>query len=386
MAIIVAGHPLNTGPNGGDQITSTDKITSAYFTDSNTQLDNSDLFSASISDTNETYYYGIAKGDATGSIQFHVTYGNAAGKGGNSDIDNVKSPTEAVYKYWANTLLPENEVTGGFVISSPSVASAVASGKDTEVYVLVANRSLMKDRLNKKNWTIALSGSLSNGSGSRVLRLTDDSNTVVSTPTPAGPRYNIITGSQGVGLAGSSSAAYKTYGWFYPDHGALVFSGAELSASIPGKYEGTGSVATYFFVGSGSGTVHPGHLTSGFGFNDGTSEGTAETQDYNNALRFINVLKPDGAFMQFRDEEDLTSVSYFCRVTSQQGNFSNNPTFISGSLASLRHKTMKGNPTTYISGIELYNSSGDVMAVGKLSTPLKKNFSSEATIKVKLTF
>jgi hypothetical protein len=67
-------------------------------------------------------------------------------------------------------------------------------------------------------------------------------------------------------------------------------------------------------------------------------------------------------------------------------NFSNNPTFVSGSLNELRHTTMKGNPTVYITGVELYDGIGNLVAVGKLSTPLKKNFSSEATIKVKLTF
>ena len=47
---------------------------------------------------------------------------------------------------------------------------------------------------------------------------------------------------------------------------------------------------------------------------------------------------------------------------------------------------MKGNPTVYITGIGLQDASGNIVAVGKLSNPLKKNFSSEATIKVKLTY
>ena len=67
-------------------------------------------------------------------------------------------------------------------------------------------------------------------------------------------------------------------------------------------------------------------------------------------------------------------------------NFSNNPTFVSGSLNELRQKTMRGNPTTFITQVQLYNNAGDMVAVGSLSTPLKKNFSSEATIKVKLTY
>ena len=67
-------------------------------------------------------------------------------------------------------------------------------------------------------------------------------------------------------------------------------------------------------------------------------------------------------------------------------NFSNNPTFVSGSLNELRHTEMKGNPQTFITSVQLYNQAGEMVAVGNLSTPLKKNFSSEATIKVKLTY
>ena len=47
---------------------------------------------------------------------------------------------------------------------------------------------------------------------------------------------------------------------------------------------------------------------------------------------------------------------------------------------------MRGNPTTFITSVQLYNGAGDMVAVGNLSTPLKKNFSSEATIKVRLNY
>ena len=47
---------------------------------------------------------------------------------------------------------------------------------------------------------------------------------------------------------------------------------------------------------------------------------------------------------------------------------------------------MWGNPTVYISGVGLYSNAGKLVAVAKMSTPIKKNFSSEATIKVKLTY
>ena len=47
---------------------------------------------------------------------------------------------------------------------------------------------------------------------------------------------------------------------------------------------------------------------------------------------------------------------------------------------------MHGNPQSYISGVGLFDNMGRLVATAKLSTPIKKNFSTEATIKVKLTY
>ena len=90
--------------------------------------------------------------------------------------------------------------------------------------------------------------------------------------------------------------------------------------------------------------------------------------------------------MRFRSEEDQTQVNYFCRVRAYEYNHSNNPTFVSGSDNEIRHTNMRGNPTTFISGVGLYNASGQLVATAKLSSPIKKNFAAEATIKVKLTY
>ena len=362
---IVSGYPLSN-VEGVDKITSTDKVTSPYFTDDVTQLNASAIFSASVDDTNEKYYFGIAKDNPTGSVQFHVTYGNVNGYGANTDGGNIKSETEVIYKQWSNLLLRENEVSGGFFISNIGSDSAV-TGKDEEIFVLVANRALMKDRINKKNWTILLSGSNSTMiSSASYLHLTDDSANIQATSTPAGPRYNIVSGSAG---SVAIKASVRTFGWFYPDQGALVFSAKELSASIPGQ---VGGLDTPVYYGTGS--------AQGFGTT------TNVDKNYNTALRFINCIVGDGAHLRFRDEEDVTSVSYFCRVRAAHANFSNNPTFVSGSLNEIRQETMRGNPTTFITGIQLYDAMGNMVAVGHLSTPLKKNFSSEATIKVKLTY
>ena len=159
MPQVVNGIPIND-TEGFDKITSTDKITKGYFTGDIGTLRATDLHSASLSSTNEKYYFGIAKTNHTGSIQFHVAYGNVNGYGSDTDSGNVKGETQAVYKQWANILLPENEVTGGFTISQGGTSGVKSSGqRDEAIWVLVGKRSLFKDRINNKNWTIHLSGS-----------------------------------------------------------------------------------------------------------------------------------------------------------------------------------------------------------------------------------
>ena len=63
-----------------------------------------------------------------------------------------------------------------------------------------------------------------------------------------------------------------------------------------------------------------------------------------------------------------------------------NGTFISGSEGKLRHKSMYGNPTTYITGLGLHDENGTLVAVAKLSTPIQKNRGVQQTIKINLTY
>ena len=374
MPQVINGIPLNSN-EGFDKVTWTDKITAGYFTGEVGKMEANAMHSASVADSNEAYYYGIAKDDTTGSVQFHVAYADQNGYGSDTDAGGIPGKTKALYRQWTSTLLGPTEQTGGLFISRNNSLDSVptdaklSSGNDTNFWVMVAQRALYKDRVNKKNWTIVMSGSNTVGHAGGeglALHLTDDSATVAATSTPAGPRYNIISGSQGTAVL---SASQRTFGFFYPDQGVFVLSAAELSHSIPGTGASSSVAAIY-------------NDNSYRGFGTTTNVDT----DYNNGLRLVNCLNRAGAYVQMRSEEDQTSVSYFCRARSGQLNFSNNPTFVSGSLNELRNKTMRGNPTVYITGVELYDGAGNMVANGKLSTPLKKNFSSEATIKTKLTF
>ena len=75
-----------------------------------------------------------------------------------------------------------------------------------------------------------------------------------------------------------------------------------------------------------------------------------------------------------------------CRLKAGQANFSSNLTFVSGSYNEIRNAQMKGNPQTYVTGVGLIDASENLVAIAKLSSPIQKNFSSETTFKVKLSY
>ncbi len=370
---IAGGNIQLDSTEGMDRITQTEKVTTPYHSGGETTLHAGKIVSSSLTDTNEKYFFGISNSDTPTTEEWNVAFGSINGYGSDDDGNDIKAPTEAIYKQYASILLAPTEVTGGFKISQVGSHSGALSAKDEEIFVLSARRSNMKDRLNKGTWQINLSGSVSSAStdglhGATMLSLKDDSSTKDPVATPVGDRYNIVSCSSTGVIAGA--ATVRNFGFFYPDMGILVFSANELSQSIPGSGSAANSVVEF------NNNDH-----KGFGYTKSIVNANSKT-----ALRFINCLKPTGAKLEFRDEEDQVSAQYFCRTRSGQMNFSNNPTFVSGSLNELRHTEMKGNPQTFITSVQLYNQAGEMVAVGNLSTPLKKNFSSEATIKVKLTY
>ena len=396
------------------------KVTTGLFTGNVGTLQGTNFVTESTSAEQKKYYYNLQYSNAT---QLSVAFGHLGGSGStgtNGSLTKLKGETEAVYRQFASHVMDDDLIKNGFVFDSGSDGTTIlAQNRDTAgvtgsiaqsdgqrgepgMYFIQAARSRMKDRVNAGTWTLNLSGSTSApfwsgssgavhnsasmagmtfeswGSGSTVtsasvLHLTDDSDYTDggATSTIAGPRYNIISGS-----AGKRVSKTPVYGWFYPNLGLWALRESMLSSSIPG---------------------HPNHVTSStdemlgyadvFGRRNSRANGLAmDTRisgDADNAAKLVKAMR---GTQTFRAEEDQTTTSYFCRARANQFNATNNVTWLSGSNGRLTNLSMEGNPTTFIGTIGLYDSNHNLVAVGRLSSPISKNFKKEATIKVNLTF
>ena len=348
-----------------DTITTQITVTNGFFDGGVGTLAGSNLTTSSLSATQKSYYYNL---QYNSKDHFSVTYGHIAGSGSAEESANVEGTTQAIYKQFYNFTEPSAEnIRDGAGWSMVDGTNGVNAVTQPDVYIIAAERLQMKDRLNPGTWTVTLSGSKSAAKTGLNIELTDDSKTVDAESAPFGPRYNIVSGS-----AGSVHTAYttKTYGFFYPDAGLMVLSANALSGSLPG---GIGFIQSGSSIGSVGAVSHTGLAPD---------HRVADAADNANKIR---VALQKGS-VTIRSEEQQFVYDYFCRAKSSEFNLSQNLTFWSGSDYKIRHSDMVTNPQTFISEVGLYDGQNSLVAVGRLSSPINKNFSSEAIVKVRLTY
>ena len=293
------------------------------------------------------YYYDVhntVSTSADSKVQFAVAYGHKDGSG--SLGTNEDTATKAIYSQFRNLVLSPGDTQFTFK------ATGGGSKNSDDIYAITLQRARIREKLDPGNWEVNLSGS----GGTKTQRFIDDSGaTTDSSINSAGRVFNIVSGSIADGVFASGSAE-QYFGLVYPDLGIMVFDPDALDKSC----------------------------------SLGTQRASNTAND--NANKFFSVISVSGitnsgAFgFVARNEEEVTSTHYFVRVKNSEYNFSNNPTYTSGSYGDFYNVDFFKDPKSYITTIGLYSDANELLAVAKLSKPLFKNFNREALVKVKLDY
>jgi hypothetical protein len=98
----------------------------------------------------------------------------------------------------------------------------------------------------------------------------------------------------------------------------------------------------------------------------------------------ISDARPASESMYARSAEKSLIQTYFCRANPDEFNYSNNPTFTSGSLNTVKYQYFIKEPRTYITSIGLYNKKNELVAVGKLKKPLLKTDKTQYVFQVRV--
>jgi hypothetical protein len=89
--------------------------------------------------------------------------------------------------------------------------------------------------------------------------------------------------------------------------------------------------------------------------------------------------------IQFNNTTELNSTIYFCRANHNEFNYSSNPTYVSSSKIVVKNEASDA-PIAYITTVGLYSADNELMAVAKLSEPLKKSVDNEIVIRTRLDY
>ena len=322
-------------------------------------------FTSSTQTTSQRRYYAdVFNGNPSSTdseCQFSVAFGHALGSGSDSQGQLNDSPSKAIYSQYRQLLLNPTDTR----------FTTAGSGSTDYIYVVNFKRNRLKERLDAGNFELPLafmSGALdTNATGSNVaisssnevFTLIDDSSLNANgTVGDSGRIYNIVSGSINDGVHNSTAPVY--YGLAYPDYGTLILDGKMLDQQLN------------FQTNTGS-----------------SSEGNNHFRLFHSVSGSAGITNPatsDPYGFLARNSEKITSTHYFVRIKNAEYNFSNNPSYTTGSVGELTQTTFVGDPKAYITTVGLYNDNRELLAVAKLSKPLLKSFSREALIRVKLDF
>ena len=319
-----------------DFLVSVDSVTATAWSTNSPTL--TTFFTSSVTSTNDSYYknvYQTASTLSSAAVQFAIAYGNQNGLGSANFNDSVPgvSPTRTVYGQYRNLIYGSE--TANFIFGTIT---------SSDFWAINVDRARYKEHLLKGTFNLKLSGSYN-------LQLTDNSG-MVSTDTylDCGRVYQIISGSNGTAFSGTGySPSSGSYGLFLPDIATIILNPLALSQSI---------------------NLEPSRSNDSDGLN----------------IQRLFAAVSGAASFQLNSEETVTSDFVFVRARNSEFNYSENPSFISGSTGDVIFSTFINSPQTYMTTVGFYNDTNDLLAVAKLSKPLTKDFTKEALLRVKLDF
>lgn len=333
-----------------DFLLSADSITATVWTDYVPTLTTFWTSSAQELSSAGSYYLSVYQTSSNlngAEVQFDIAYGDKDGSGSvfyNSSVIGA-TPTRTIYGQYRNLVLGDENAN--FVFGTITASN---------FFVLSIDRNRYKESLFPGSTILTLN------SGSNTITLTDDSRvTTTNVFTDAGRLYNLVSGSAGTvytgvnskGWAGGANAASGSYGWFLPDIGTLILNPLALAGDI---------------------SLNVSRSYNSDGLNNRT------------LFKAISGSSFGGGSFTLNSQETITSDYVFIRARNAEFNYSENPSFISGSTGAVIYDSFINNPQTYITTIGLYNDANELLAVAKLSRPFEKDFTREMLVRVKLDF
>lgn len=180
--------------------------------------------------------------------------------------------------------------------------------------------------------------------GYRTITDSNATTTNIKADSPAGEYYYLSSGG-------------NIYGTVFYQAGVVVLNAATLDTSN---------------------WISSSYITTGTGSTDHGFASASITEIADSFRRLVGNI-------QFTNNTQLYSTVYNCRIDANEFNFSSNPTYVSSSKIVVKNVSTDKN-YSYITTIGLYSDNDELLAVAKLSEPLRNTDAVNYTLSVRLDY
>ena len=312
---------------------------------------------------------------------------NSANTQNQKKINIYNQMAQVLYGHDENGTIRKFDLDGNLIDTT--------TDKIKEAYFVSFSRLLVKDEIQKGTFNLTLNAGSNHGHGTSGGGAGDSINgsaasgslhRILITDASGSDSFKINSpvGEYGILFATASSGGALT-------GGELLVSGKNTSACGLIFYQAGVAVLTASLFASGS--KFAGTPVQGFiGLNNNRNlDMTKANLNINNAFTASAIsgncdnLRHRIETVSFNNTVELNSTIFFCRINHNEFNYSSNPTYLNSSK--IRVKDSQADPpVSYITSIGLYDDDDRLLAVGKLSEPLRKDPTIEYTLRARLDY
>jgi len=270
----------------------------------------------------------------------------------------------------------------------------IPSGGDKmeSVFFLNFARLITKDEIKKGSFQIVL-GVPSGSTPSGQLATTGSLLKIYDASGSDGYKVNSPAGEYGLLYATGSADSGEHTDAADKDTDALNDSGDNRVGPIGHIYYQAGVVvitSSIFLDDADNGFLADDHGSTEFLIDSGSTSVSAGVHaDYlwqSGSIDTIgHSMRRHIKSLEFQNTTELNSSIYFCRLNHNEYNYSSNPTYLNGSKIRTKTSALQ-NPVAYLTTVGLYSADNELLAVAKVSEPLKKDPTNEITLRVRLDY
>jgi hypothetical protein len=354
--------------SGDRVVTTTDLYTSVAVAQADFSASSAQFSTSS----NQTHFVSLTGSD--GNVLFDVTVGRSSTVTTGSTAV-ILAKEQAIYKQMAQTLLGYDS-TGSVRKFELDIDTTEGNNILHNAYFLNISRLQMKDEIKKETFKLQISSS----NGYNFYLVDKSGSAAVTASQGQTGEYALLyvssTVATGLGTIGSTNRAQ-----------GVVFYQAGLAVISP-----------YIFAQSSSATppttVNNTFLANSLGVLGSTASAISGTEDVGELFASSSNDLKNAAYglysqiksIEFQSTTELNSTVYFCRAFNNEFNYSSNPTYLSGSQIYVKNGDPLAEPVSYITTVGLYDDQNQLLAVAKVSEPIKKTPSTEFIARVRLDY